>query len=185
MCNINNYYAVGDNLEKLFDSVYEIMTQSFPMDEIRSYEGQRKLLERPDYFLKTYVKNEKLLGFCAYYVFDDFLFIEHLACTPLSRGLGIGSKLVQEVLVEARNRRLILEVEPPVDELKKRRVGFYERLGLTLNPYEHYQAPLNPTTGVVELKIMSSLGGLSEDEQKAYRRILNAEVYAVEDDFMI
>jgi len=26
---------------------------------------------------------------------------------------------------------------------------------------------------------------LSEEEQKAYRRILNAEVYAVEDDFMI
>ena len=70
MCNINNYYTVGDNLEKLFDSVYEIMTQSFPMDEIRSYEGQRKLLERHDYFIKTYVENEMLLGFCAYYVFD-------------------------------------------------------------------------------------------------------------------
>ena len=90
MCNINNYYAVGDNLEKLFDSVYEIMTQSFPMDENRSYQGQKELLGRSDYFVKTYVENEKLLGFCAYYVFDDFLFIEHLACTPLSRGLGIG-----------------------------------------------------------------------------------------------
>ena len=134
MCNINNYYAVGDNLEKLFDSVYEIMTQSFPMDEIRSYQGQKELLGRSDYFVKTYVENEKLLGFCAYYVFDEFLFIEHLACTPLSRGLGIGSKLVQEVLLEARDRPLILEVEPPVDELTKRRVGFYERLGLTLNP---------------------------------------------------
>ncbi|MBQ8992562.1 MAG: GNAT family N-acetyltransferase, partial [Turicibacter sp.] len=108
-----------------------------------------------------------------------------LACTPLSRGLGIGSKLVQEVLVEAGNRRLILEVEPPVDELTKRRIGFYERLGFTLNPYDHYQAPLNPTTGVVELKIMSSLGALSQDEQKAYRRILNTKVYEVEDDFMI
>jgi hypothetical protein len=38
---------------------------------------------------------------------------------------------------------------------------------------------------VVELKIMSSLGWLSQEKQKAYRRILNAEVYAVEDDFMI
>jgi len=185
MCNINNYYTVGDNLEKLFDSVYEIMTQSFPIDEIRSYEGQKALLVRSDYFLKTYVQNRQLLGFCAYYVFDNFLYIEHLACTPLSRGLGIGSKLVQEVLVEAGDRRLILEVEPPVDELTKRRIGFYERLGFTLNPYEHYQAPLNPTTGVVELKIMSSLGALSQDEQKAYRRILNTKVYEVEDDFMI
>lgn len=185
MCNINKNYTVGENLSQLFDAVYEIMTDSFPSDEIRSYEGQKALLERSDYCLKTYEQAGQLLGFCAYYVFDEFLYIEHLACTPLSRGLGIGTKLVQEVLEEAGERPLILEVEPPVDEVTKRRVGFYERLGLVLNPHAHYQPPLNLTTGVVELKIMSSLGALSEEKQKLYRRVLNTKVYEVEADFMM
>lgn len=185
MCNIINIYTEGENLSQVFDTVYEIMVESFPMDEIRSYEGQKALLERLDYHLKTYEQDGKLLGFCAYYVFDDFWYIEHLACTSLSRGLGIGTKLVQEVLSEAGDYPVILEVEPPVDELTKRRVRFYERLGFVLNDYPHYQPPLNPTTGMVELKIMSSCKGLEEEIHKIYRRVLNAKMYGVEEDFMI
>lgn len=172
-------------MTQLFDEIYKIMTDSFPPDEVRSYEGQKELLERSDYHLKTYKKEGHLLGFCAYYELDGFLYIEHLACTPDSRGLGIGSLLVKKVLEEAGERQVILEVEPPVDEMTKRRVGFYERLGFRLNPYEHYQPPLNPTTGVVELKIMSSLGGLTEELQKNYRRMLNVAVYAVDKDAYI
>lgn len=185
MCNIKSNYTEGEILSSLFDVVYKIMLDSFPMDEIRSYEGQKALLSREDYHLKTYEKEGQLLGFCAYYMFDDFLYIEHLACTPSSRGLGIGTKLIETILEEATERRVILEVEPPVDEMTKRRVQFYERLGFTLNPYKHYQAPLNPTTGVVELKMMSSLGGLTEEQQQAYRRVLNEKVYLVDPDFMI
>ena len=147
-------YTEGDNLDQLFDAVYEIMKESFPRDEFRSYEGQKALLE-------------------------------HLACTPLSRGLGIGTKLVQDILSEAGNHPVILEVEPPVDKVTKRRVGFYERLGFVLNLYPHYQPPLNLTTDMVELKIMSSFKALEEEEQKAYRRILNQRVYGVDAEFRI
>lgn len=182
---MTKFYAEGDNLDQLFDAVYEIMKESFPRDEFRSYEGQKALLERSDYHLKTYEQEGKLLGFCAYYVFEKFLYIEHLACTPLSRGLGIGTKLVQDILSEAGNHPVILEVEPPVDKVTKRRVGFYERLGFVLNLYPHYQPPLNPTTDMVELKIMSSFKALKEEEQKAYRRILNQRVYGVDAEFRI
>ena len=104
---------------------------------------------------------------------------------PLSRGLGIGTKLVQDILSEAGNHPVILEVEPPVDKVTKRRVGFYERLGFVLNLYPHYQPPLNLTTDMVELKIMSSFKALEEEEQKAYRRILNQRVYGVDAEFRI
>ena len=60
-------------MDQLFDAVYEIMKESFPRDEFRSYEGQKALLERSDYHLKTYEQEGELLGFCAYYVFDEFL----------------------------------------------------------------------------------------------------------------
>lgn len=185
MCNINICYTEGDILNSLFDSVYKIMVDSFPMEEIRSYEGQKELLSREDYYIETYEQEGQLLGICAYYIFDDFLYIENLACKPSARGLGIGTKLVQAILKEANGRQVILEVEPPTDEITKRRIRFYERLGFTFNPYEHFQAPLNPTTGMVELKIMSSLGALTQKQQQAYRRVLNEKVYLVDPNFMI
>ena len=168
-----------------FDDVYKIMKQSFPLEEIRGYEGQRALLDREDYFIKTYIHSGEVAGFCAYYELNDVLYIEHLACSPAVRGLGIGTKLVQEVLDEAGERSVILEVEPPVDEMTKRRVAFYEKLDFHLNPYYHFQPPLNKDTDGVELKMMSSKGKITEEEQKAYRRLLNIHVYQVHEDLYI
>ncbi|MDE5977374.1 MAG: GNAT family N-acetyltransferase [Turicibacter sp.] len=159
------------------------MKESFPVDEFRSYEKQKELLQRQDYQLKVFEQEGQVVGFCAYYIFDEFIYIEHLACKEWARGLGIGTKLVQEVLDGAGELTVILEVEVPMDEVTKRRVHFYERLGFVLNTYPHYQPPLNETTGIVELKIMSSFKGLKEEEQKQFRRILNQKVYGVDRDF--
>ena len=135
-----------------FDEVFSIMKKSFPQEEMRNYEGQKALLERDDYFIKTYMHEDEVAGFCAYYKFDNFIYIEHLACNPEVRGLGIGTKLVQQVIAEDENLVVILEVEPPVDELTKRRVRFYEKLGFKLNPHYHFQPSLNEGMDGLELK---------------------------------
>ena len=44
MCNMTKFYAEGDNLDQLFDAVYEIMKESFPRDEFRSYEVKKHYL---------------------------------------------------------------------------------------------------------------------------------------------
>lgn len=167
-----------------FDKVYEIMKESFPMEEFRGYEEQQNLLFRSNYFLKTEVQNGEVVGFCAYYIFNDFFYIEHLACTSQARGLGIGTRLVKEVILEAKQYPVILEVEPPVNAITRRRIEFYKRLGFILNEMPHYQPPLNLTTGIVELRIMSSCQ-LSEERLTQYRRILNTEVYGVEENFKL
>lgn len=168
-----------------FDEVFFIMKKSFPQEEMRDYEGQKALLNRDDYFIKTYVHEGKVAGFCAYYKFDNFIYIEHLACDPQVRGLGIGTKLVQEIMNDDDNRVVILEVEPPVDELTKRRVRFYEKLGFNLNPHYHFQPSLNEGMEGLELKIMSSNVELSENEQNDFRRVLNKKVYGVDKELYI
>lgn len=168
-----------------FDEIYKIMSDSFPASEIRSYDMQKALLDRNDYRIKTYKQEGAILGFCAYYQFEEFFFIEHLACTSQSRGLGIGSKLVKEVLEEANWRLVLLEVEIPHSENEKRRVQFYERLGFYLNPHYHYLPPLNEFTPGMELKIMSFSRMLTEEEQRFYRRILNSKVFQIEEDYEI
>lgn len=169
----------------IFDEIYKIMSESFPNSEIRSYEMQKALLDRNDYSIKTYTQDGVVLGFCAYYQFEEFLFIENLACTSQSRGLGIGSKLVRELLDEANQRLVLLEVEIPRSETEKRRVKFYERLGFYINPHYHFMPPLNEFTAGMELKIMSSYKMLTEEEQQSFRRILNTKVYQVDEDYKI
>lgn len=169
----------------IFDEIYKIMKDSFPISEIRSYEMQKALLDKNNYSIKTYKQNGIILGFCAYYKFDEFFFIENIACTPQSRGLGIGSKLVKEVLDEANQLLILLEVEIPKLEIQKRRIQFYERLGFFLNPYYHYMPALNEFTAGMELKLMSSLRKLTEEEHQSFRRILNREIYQVDEDYKI
>lgn len=167
-----------------FDEVFLIMKKSFPKEEMRNYEGQRALLNREDYFIKTHVHEGHLVGFCAYYSCHDFIYIEHLACNPEIRGLGIGTKIIQDLLSEFMNQIIILEVEPPVDETTKRRIRFYEKLGFILNPYYHFQPSLNEGMDGVELKIMSSIS-LTEEKQIEFRKILNKKIYNVDENLYI
>lgn len=167
-----------------FDEVFSIMKRSFPQEEMRNYEGQKALLNRDDYFIKTYIHKQQLAGFCAYYTCDEFIYIEHLACNPEVRGLGIGTKIVQSILTDFNDQIIILEVEPPVDKVTKKRVRFYEKLGFILNPYYHFQPSLNEGMDGVELKIMSSIS-LTEEKQEAFRKILNTKIYNVDENSYI
>ncbi len=97
ICNIIIFYTEGDCLISKFDEVYEIMKESFPVDEFREYKEQKKLLSRPNYFLKTTLHHDEVTAFCVYYEFDDFIYIEHLACTEKVRGQGIGTQLIRDV----------------------------------------------------------------------------------------
>ena len=60
ICNIIIFYTEGDCLISKFDEVYEIMKESFPVDEFREYKEQKKLLSRPNYFLKTTLHHDEV-----------------------------------------------------------------------------------------------------------------------------
>lgn len=62
-----------------FDSVWEIMEESFPRDERRSREAQRKILDVSWYHLYGYRAHGELMAFLAVWEFDTFLFVEHFA----------------------------------------------------------------------------------------------------------
>ncbi|MGL4338075.1 MAG: GNAT family N-acetyltransferase [Turicibacter sp.] len=168
-------------MEKHFDEIYMILDEAFPKEEIRTYEGQRELLSREDYDILMHHHEGQLIGICAYYEMDDYLYIEHLACKNMVRGMGTGTKLMQEMIAKAnaKNKLLVLEVEPAMDEVTTRRIRFYERLGLTLDSRYHFQPSLNPDTEGVELKLMVTKSDLLETEHQRIRETLNEYVYHV------
>ncbi|SEI71791.1 GNAT family N-acetyltransferase [Paenibacillus polymyxa] len=162
-----------------FSEIYAIMESSFPASECRTFEAQKALLKHPSYRIIT-EKNEQgnIVAFLAGWKFAHFRFVEHIAVDSRIRGGGLGQKLMGRFISQF-NQPVVLEVEPPVDEWSRRRIGFYERLGFHLNHFEYVQPPLREGQTDLRLQIMSYPGALSEQEFTPFKEILYTEVYGL------
>lgn len=161
-----------------FDEIYQIMTESFPEQELRSYQGQKDLLDHPWYHIYTRREQEKLLGFLTYWSLPSCVFIEHLATTERSRGKGIGRELMLECLA-GTELPVFLEIEPIVEKniITNRRAEFYKRLGFYVNEFPYQQQPLQYLHRPLDLWVMSYGKTYSEDEFMPYKKEIYAEVY--------
>ncbi|WP_058829374.1 GNAT family N-acetyltransferase [Paenibacillus polymyxa] len=162
-----------------FSEIYAIMESSFPASECRTFEAQKALLKHPSYRIMT-EKNEQgnIVAFLAGWEFAHFRFVEHIAVDSRIRGGGLGKKLMSR-FVSRSDQPVVLEVEPPVDEWSRRRIGFYERLGFHLNHFEYVQPPLREGQADLRLQIMSYPDALTESAFAPFKEILYTEVYGL------
>lgn len=137
-----------------FDEVYALMEEAFPIEERRSFENQKALLERDDYAIYGVLEQDHVVAFIAAYVVSDVCFIEHLAVRREARGTGIGKELLQAYLKHTQGL-VVLEVEKPAVEIARRRIAFYERLGFTLFETNYAQPPLHGDLAPLPLYLMS------------------------------
>ena len=108
---------------------------SFPADERRDFNLVIDLLEQnPNFGIRvcTDSENSELQAFVSHWNFGDFHYIEHLAVATAMRGKGIGHSVMEDFIAHVGSR-IVLEVEPPVDVLTRKRISFYESLGFKLN----------------------------------------------------
>ena len=70
------------------------------------------------------------------------------------RNGGIGSKAFKAYL-EQLDKPVVLEVEMPTDEMSRRRIGFYERLGLKLDTHTYFQPPYRKGDDFLEMRLMT------------------------------
>ncbi|MFJ7731689.1 GNAT family N-acetyltransferase [Lysinibacillus sp. NPDC097231] len=167
--------------EREFDKIFALMQASFPESERRTYSGQKGLLTDSHYRLITETDNNNLIiAFLAAWEFPLFRFVEHIAVDPIIRGSGIGGKMMTAYMEESK-KPILLEVEHPDTELAQRRIGFYERLGFYLNPFEYVQPPLQKGQDDLPLKIMSYPQLLTGEEFVLYKENLYRNVYKIKD----
>ena len=160
-----------------FDDVFSLMQKSFPKNEYRSYENQKKLLENKYYKIIPYFgSNSELLAFAAIWEFAFFKFVEHIAVSKKCRGMGIGSKIMRDI-IEKSDADVILEIEPPIDETSKKRLHFYEKLGFKCNDFQYFQLPLNKNDKPMPLKILSYPQAINEEKFKKIQEIIYSNVY--------
>lgn len=162
-----------------FDAVYSLLERSFPPDERRSYEEQKKLLDEKEYKIYAKFDGDALVGFLATWSFGTQAYVEHFAVSPEFRNNGEGSRMLAET-IKTLGVPVCLEVEKPEDELTTRRINFYKRNGFFLNLYPYIQPAYSPEKQPVPLLIMSTGANLTESEFKKIRSSLYKIVYKVE-----
>lgn len=162
-----------------FEAVWNIMEESFPVDERRNRAGQEEILAEPCYHLYGCKQEGKLAAFFAVWEFEAFSFIEHFAVEKSHRNGGIGAALLGQLLALVKEP-VILEVEPPEGELQRRRIGFYERNGFVTNSYDYVQPAMSEQGRAIPLRIMSRPEELGEVEFEKVRDRLYRDVYKVE-----
>ena len=133
-----NFERIGAS-HPLFEASFTLYEASFPPNERRTREDHLRALQDADFFPLGAVEDGKLLADVFLWETEDFCYLEHFAVQPDLRGYGTGSTLLRQLL--QREKPLILEIEPPEDELTCRRKRFYERNGLRAQPYRHVQLP--------------------------------------------
>ena len=136
-----------------FEQVYSIMEKSFPKAEYRPYEKQYALLDDPTYNITVLKDESKIIAFIAVWQLCGFDFVEHLAVDPSYRGKSIGSCFMKEYLANNTNKT-VFEVEDKDDDISKRRVGFYERLGFVLTNAKYIQPTLSGVNDIIPLRLM-------------------------------
>lgn len=127
---------------------------AFPEKERREFSELADLLSADQCFMYSIdTENTGFSGFCICWDFDGFAFIEHFAVNPEKRGLGIGEKTLS-LLKSIHSKTILLETEPPVDEITTRRVNFYQRNGFRMLHRLYVQPSYGNNKPEVELKLM-------------------------------
>lgn len=114
------------------------------------------------------------MGEVLYWEWDGYIYAEHLCILSEMRNKAYGGKVLE--LLAAENKKVILEIDPPVDDISIRRRGFYERSGFAENPYAHVHPPYHRGYKGHELVVMSRPGKLSAAEYNCFRDYLNGHV---------
>ncbi len=162
--------------DALFEQAMELYRISFPHHEQREGESQREILSREAYHFGLLYEEEAFVGLMLYWETADFLYVEHFCMLPEVRGRGLGGKALE--LLAGQGKTIILEIDPPVDEVSRRRKGFYERAGFVENPWAHVHPPYHKNHRGHDLVVMSRPEQLAQSRYAAFALYLENTVMA-------
>lgn len=139
--------------EQNIDFICTVLELNFIPEERRANADTRRVLSDDRFCAWLVVKNGISVGIATVWSFNTFAYLEHLAILEEYRNGGLGAQTIEAL--KERYQRLVLEVEPPVEPIQKRRIAFYERCGFSLCPVPYFQPPYQKGLGGVELMLMS------------------------------
>ncbi|MBO5858026.1 MAG: GNAT family N-acetyltransferase [Clostridia bacterium] len=161
-----------------FSFVYKRLVDAFPYEERRDECDEKKCFLKEQFNFCEITDDGKSVGLIVFWLFERFLFIEHIAINKEIRSKGYGSKTIE--LIKTRyNLPVVLEAEFPETQMQKKRIKFYENLGFKVNSYEYTQ-PSYHNAESVPLMVLSFPQLLNENDFEEFFKTTREIVYGIE-----
>lgn len=157
-----------------YEKAMELYRISFPVHEQRLPASQAGVMGTEAYHFDLIYDGETWVGLLLSWETAEFFYVEHFCIRPEMRGRQYGQRALE--LLNGRGKRVILEIDPPVDEVSVRRKAFYERAGYRENGFSHVHPPYREGFEGHKLVVMSHSGPLSAAEYGAFRDYLDLVV---------
>ncbi len=164
------FKRLQDSQDGLYLQAMQLYQTSFPLHEQRKPDAQRAILQEPDYQFNLLMEEDHLLGELLCWETPNFIYVEHLCILPQLRGQHCGSRALE--LLGQRGKPVILEIDPPIDDISLRRKGFYERAGYRENPFTHVHPPYREGFAGHPLVVMSYPRQLEREEYDRFYQYL-------------
>lgn len=134
---------------------WDLYEDAFPAHEKRPFCAYEALCRNePGFVPHTLEDSAGVMGFLWYWQLTDGVYLEHFAILKSRRNVGVGGEILDSFL--AHHAKVILEVEEPVDELTRRRIGFYQRHKMIFNDYVYTNPGYRHEIHEHQLCLMSS-----------------------------
>ena len=171
MIQLRRITQVNDpDLSRLMD-LYEL---SFPEEERRDRQQLFRMIELvPDMSFNAVEDNGELCGLTIYWDLGDFYYMEHLAVFPEMRNRKIGQQIL-DYWKKHLPKLQVLEVEPAIEAMAVRRIGFYERNGFRVICKDYVQPSYRKDEDSCPLWIM---GTDMPDDMQACIQNIKTNVY--------
>lgn len=169
-----HFERLTDSHDPRYKAAIALYQQSFPRHEQREGASQAAILTHPAYRFDLIYDSNDCVGLMLDWKTDDFIYVEHFCIEPNRHGHRYGSRALE--LLSAKGKTIILEIDPPVDEISIRRKGFYERAGFHANPYPHVHPAYHADCKGHDLMIMSAPAPIDQAQYDAFNAYLRAVV---------
>jgi ribosomal protein S18 acetylase RimI-like enzyme len=162
-------HQIRDGEDRYFAEFWKIYSASFPLNERRVSNQQTDVFKKQEYQFDSYLLDNHVIGFIAYWTTADFIYIEHLAIAPEIRRKGLGSAILKP-FIEKEPIPVILEIEPIINNLTRRRLKFYESLGFVQYAHPHYQPPYHISDQPLHLVILTYPNQIDENLYRQFTK---------------
>ena len=156
------FERLTDTHDGRYNAARALYAASFPYHEQREDGAQAAALACADYRFELIYDGDAFVGLMLCWETKSFIYVEHFCTAPEIRGRGIGAEAL--ALLAQSGKKIILEIDPPVDEISRRRRNFYERAGFAGNPFAHVHPPYHAGFPGHPLVVMSYPRALTEAE---------------------
>ncbi|MBQ4279920.1 MAG: GNAT family N-acetyltransferase [Rikenellaceae bacterium] len=160
-----------------WERAWELYEASFPPYERRDLASHVEAMGDPHFRCLVVFDADVFVGILFYWRWPGLLYVEHLAIDPSLRGKNYGSVVLQQLIDDAGDDLIMLEIEPPVDGMSQRRLRFYERLGFVMNDYSYLHPSYSCNRHWHPLNLLSFGRQATPDELEAFCRMMNERVW--------